>query len=122
MVCLSSCSICGVSVFSVLDNNLCRDCIEEVSHLATRGEAIGDKIEIKKTVEGKRRQKVQQQLNRQLSATLIESTGVRMDLERFKVSAINYDEWDISPPVETALKDLCKKHNDLIEYLSSHVD
>lgn len=40
------------------------------------------------------------------------------DLKSLKVKKINCDGWIVPPPVEKALKELFKKHNALVEYLS----
>ena len=55
------------------------------------------------------------------SSVPLDKTVIRKDLDKFKVDVINCAGWIVPPPIEAALKELCKKHNDLIEYLSLDV-
>lgn len=48
-------------------------------------------------------------------------TVIRQDLERFKVDMFNCDGWAVPTPVEATLKELCKKHNDLVDHLSMDI-
>jgi len=62
MVCLKGCSICGCSV---LDDDLCSDCMKIVSEKALRREKI-DKKKIKQVVGEKRMAEAQKALMAQL--------------------------------------------------------
>jgi len=46
---------------------------------------------------------------------------IRKDLDKFKVDEFRCAGWIVAPPVEKWLKQLCKKHNELIEYLAVDV-
>jgi hypothetical protein len=54
MVCLKGCSICGITI---LDKDLCPECMEAVSEKALRGESI-DRGAIKKKVDAERLEKM----------------------------------------------------------------
>ncbi len=47
-------------------------------------------------------------------------TAFQKKLKQLKVTRMSGDGWFITPPVEDTLNELCKKHNDLLDYLSKH--
>lgn len=64
MVCIKGCSICGISV---LDKNLCPECMEIVSDHALQGKTI-DREEIKNKVQSERLKKMHRDTMKQLEA------------------------------------------------------
>ena len=46
---------------------------------------------------------------------------IEKDLNKFKINELNCKGWVVAPCVETTLKDLCTKHNELIDYLSNNL-
>ena len=44
--------------------------------------------------------------------------SIARNLEHLKAEIVKCDGWVVPPPIEESLKELCEKHNALVDYIS----